>query len=160
MSFLKISRKKQGSKAFKRALTERDCLTNKAVNDFFKEHSDVKDVVCEKLKNVKHKSKFSKKFNNKLKEMTNICFSVFSASTYLDIILDKIVIIDDETIDNVQSSLKQIRNLHWLITKESVKFEVLDTKLSLIPHLKEMTKTFYDMFKYSAIIFSSPQHVK
>lgn len=62
----KIARKKQGSKSFKRALTERDCLTNKAVNDFFKEHSDVKDVVCEKLKNVKHKSKFSKKFNNKL----------------------------------------------------------------------------------------------
>jgi hypothetical protein len=101
----------------------------------------------------------SKKFNNKLKEMTNICFGVFSASTYLDIILNKIVIIDDETIDNVQSSLKQIRNLHWLITKESVKFEVLDTKLSLISHLREMTKTFYDMFKYSAIIFSYVENV-
>ena len=64
--YKKIARKKQGSKAFKRALIERDCLTNKAVNDFFKEHSIVKDVVCEKLKYVKHKSKFSKKFNNKL----------------------------------------------------------------------------------------------
>ena len=64
--YKKISRKKQGSKAFKRALIERDCLTNKAVNDFFKEHSNVKDVICEKLKYVKHKSKYSKKFNNKL----------------------------------------------------------------------------------------------
>lgn len=64
--YKKISRKKQGSKAFKRALIERDNLTNKAVNDFFKEHSDVKDIVCEKLKYVKYKSKFSKKFNNKL----------------------------------------------------------------------------------------------
>ena len=64
--YKKISSKVQGSKAFKRALIERDCLTNKAVNDFFKEHSNVKDVICEKLKYVKHKSKFSKKFNNKL----------------------------------------------------------------------------------------------
>ena len=64
--YKKISRKVQGSKAFKRALTERDNLTNKAVNDFFKEHNNVKDVICEKLKFVKHKSKFSKKFNNKL----------------------------------------------------------------------------------------------
>ena len=41
-------------------------MTYKAVNDFFKEHSNVKDVICEKLKFVKHKSNFSKKFNNKL----------------------------------------------------------------------------------------------
>lgn len=62
----KINRKKQGSKAFKRALIERDNLTNKAVNDFYRNHENVKDVICEKLKYVKHKSKFSKKFNNKL----------------------------------------------------------------------------------------------
>jgi IS605 OrfB family transposase len=64
--YKKISRKVQGSKAFKRALNERDNLTNKAVNDFYRNHSNVKDVICEKLKYVKHKSKFSKKFNNKL----------------------------------------------------------------------------------------------
>ena len=64
--YQKISRKKQGSKAFKRALAERDNLTNKAVNDFYKNHINVKNVICEKLKYVKHKSKFSKKFNNKL----------------------------------------------------------------------------------------------
>lgn len=64
--YKKISRKVQGSKAFKRALIERDNLTNKAVNDFYRNHENVKDVICEKLKFVKHKSKFSKKFNNKL----------------------------------------------------------------------------------------------
>ena len=64
--YKKIARKKQGSKAFKRALLERDNLTNKAVNNFYLEHKNVKDVICEKLKYVKHKSKFSKKFNNKL----------------------------------------------------------------------------------------------
>lgn len=64
--YKKISRKVQGSKAFKRALIERDNLTNKAVNDFYRDHKEVKDVICEKLKYVKHKSKFSKKFNNKL----------------------------------------------------------------------------------------------
>ena len=64
--YQKISRKKQGSKAFKRALIERDNLTNKAVNDFYRNHDNVKNVICEKLKYVKHKSKFSKKFNNKL----------------------------------------------------------------------------------------------
>ena len=64
--YKKISRKKQGSKAFKRALIERDNLTNKAVKNFYLNHKEVKDVICEKLKFVKHKSKFSKKFNNKL----------------------------------------------------------------------------------------------
>ena len=62
----KIARKKQGSKAFKRALKERDYAINKAVKDFYNGHKDCGLVSCENLKCVKHKSKFSKKFNNKL----------------------------------------------------------------------------------------------
>ena len=62
----KIARKKQGSKAFKRALQERDCSINKAVKDFYNDHKDCGLIVCENLKNVKRGSKFSKKFNNKL----------------------------------------------------------------------------------------------
>jgi IS605 OrfB family transposase len=61
----KISRKVRGSKAFKRSLTERNNKINEIIN---KEIclTDVKTLVVEDLKNVKHKSKFSKKFNNKL----------------------------------------------------------------------------------------------
>jgi len=62
----KIARKKQGSKAFKRALTERDNLINQSLNGM--SFYGVKEVVCEKLKDVKKKSrgKIHKKFNNKL----------------------------------------------------------------------------------------------
>ena len=62
----KIARKKQGSKSFKRTLIERDQAINKAVKDFYNGHKDCGLVSCENLKCVKHKSKFSKKFNNKL----------------------------------------------------------------------------------------------
>ena len=62
----KIARKKQGSKAFKRALIERDQRINRVVKDFYEAHSDCAEVMVENLKCVKHKSKFSKKFNNKL----------------------------------------------------------------------------------------------
>lgn len=62
----KISRKRQGSKAFKRALKERDNTINRVVNDLDLE--EVREVVVEDLKSVKHKSKgqIRKKFNNKL----------------------------------------------------------------------------------------------
>ncbi len=62
----KISRKKQGSKAFRRALTERDNLINQTVSRF--SLSGVRTLVIEDLKNVKHKSKgkLRKSFNNKL----------------------------------------------------------------------------------------------
>lgn len=62
----KISRKKQGSKAFKRALKERDNLVNREVNSL--DLSGVKHVVVEDLKNVKKhsKGKMRKTFNNKL----------------------------------------------------------------------------------------------
>ncbi len=62
----KIARKKQGSKAFKRALTERDILNNAACNCL--DLSSVNELYAEDLKNVKHKSKgkIRKSFNNKL----------------------------------------------------------------------------------------------
>ena len=62
----KITRKKQGSKAFKRALKERDNLINRSINKL--QLSDVKEIVVENLKNVKKntKGKIRKKFNNKL----------------------------------------------------------------------------------------------
>lgn len=62
----KISRKQQGSKAFKRALTERDNLINQVVNRL--DLTLTKEVVVEDLKSVKHKSRgqVRKKFMNKL----------------------------------------------------------------------------------------------
>jgi putative transposase len=60
----KISRKKQGSKAFKKALTERDNLINRVVKEFvYNEKPDI--VYIEKLKKVKHKSKQNKKIHTK-----------------------------------------------------------------------------------------------
>lgn len=66
----KIARKKQNSKAFKRALTERDMLVNRTVNTLPLE--GVNAVVVEDLVNVKHKSKgrMRKEFNNKLQRWT------------------------------------------------------------------------------------------
>jgi len=62
----KIARKKQGSKAFKRALIERDELVNVSCKKL--NLNNVKVLYAEDLKNVKHKSKgkIRKKFNNKL----------------------------------------------------------------------------------------------
>lgn len=66
----KIARKKQGSKAFKRALTERDNFINQSCNQL--DLSNTKALYAENLKNVKHKSKgkINKKFNNKLARWT------------------------------------------------------------------------------------------
>jgi len=63
-TYEKISKKKQGSKAFKRALVERDNEVNRQLNTL--NLNPIKEIVIEDLKSVKHKSKFSKKFNNKL----------------------------------------------------------------------------------------------
>ena len=62
----KISRKKQGSKGFKRTLRERDNKINESINKM--PLPKIKALVVEDLKNVKHKSKgkIRKKFNNKL----------------------------------------------------------------------------------------------
>lgn len=61
----KITRKKQGSKAFKRSLIERDNYINHCINSDL-DFENYKEIIIENLKNVKHKSKFSKKINNKL----------------------------------------------------------------------------------------------
>lgn len=62
----KISRKKQGSKAFDKALTERDSLINQSVKQL--PTRGVKTYVVEGLLNVKSgsKGKIRKEFNNKL----------------------------------------------------------------------------------------------
>lgn len=62
----KIARKKQGSKAFKRALIERDELVNISCKAL--DLDNVKELFAEDLKSVKHKSKgkIRKKFNSKL----------------------------------------------------------------------------------------------
>ncbi len=63
----KISRKKQGSNKFKRALIERNELINFYVKEFINEEQP-DEVVIESLKNVKHKSsgKVYKKIMNKM----------------------------------------------------------------------------------------------
>lgn len=65
-SYEKIARKKQNSKAFKRALIERDNLVNQSLNKL--DLSDVKEIVVEDLKDVKRgtRGKIRKQFNNKL----------------------------------------------------------------------------------------------
>ncbi len=63
---LKISRKKQGSKSFKRALAERNDYINKEIKSI--PFNTIKTLIVENLKNVKHKSKgrIRKEFMNKL----------------------------------------------------------------------------------------------
>jgi len=62
----KISRKKQGSKAFKRALTERDNKTNQFINQVPLRRTKI--LVVENLKNLKQKTKgkLRKTFVNKM----------------------------------------------------------------------------------------------
>jgi len=62
----KITRKKQGSKSFKKSLKERDNKINESINKI--PLQSIKILIAEDLKNVKHKSKgkIHKKFNNKL----------------------------------------------------------------------------------------------
>ncbi len=62
----KISNKKIGSKKFKESLIHRDNEINRLCNELVLDN--IKTLVIEDLKNVKHKTKgkFSKKFNNKL----------------------------------------------------------------------------------------------
>lgn len=55
----KISRKQQGSKAFKRSLVERNDYINQTIKAL--DLTDVKQVIIEDLKNVKHKSKQKRK---------------------------------------------------------------------------------------------------
>ncbi len=68
--YKKISRKKQGSKGFKRALKERDNKVNGIVKQF--PIDQYKEIVVEDLKNVKKKTKgkLRKQFINKLQRWT------------------------------------------------------------------------------------------
>ena len=67
--YTKISRKKRGSKSYQKALCQRTNETNKVINEFInQEQPNV--LVVEDLKNVKHKSKLSTKFMNKLQYWT------------------------------------------------------------------------------------------
>ena len=59
-----ISNKKQGSKSFKRALIHRTNETNRICNSL--NLSNVKELVVEDLKNLKHKTKLSTNFMNKM----------------------------------------------------------------------------------------------
>lgn len=63
-TYNKIANKKRGSKNYKQSLLQRDNELNMYVNQL--DLSNVKELVIEDLKNVKHKSKLSRKFNNKL----------------------------------------------------------------------------------------------
>ena len=64
----KISRKKQGSKAFKRSLIERNNKINESLNQL--NLTDIREIVAEDLKDVKKNTRknkrITKKFNNKL----------------------------------------------------------------------------------------------
>jgi putative transposase len=62
--YKKISNKKQGSKAFKRLLVHRTNEINKHCNSL--DLQITKEIVIEDLKNLKHKSKLSTKFMNKM----------------------------------------------------------------------------------------------
>jgi len=62
--YASISNKQQGSINFKKSLTHRDNEINRIINKM--DLSNVNVLMIEDLKNVKYKSKFSKKFNNKL----------------------------------------------------------------------------------------------
>ena len=68
--YQKIAGKKQGSRNFKQALTERDNKINEVINLI--DLTNVNQVVAENLKYVKHrtKGKFRKKFANKLQRWT------------------------------------------------------------------------------------------
>jgi IS605 OrfB family transposase len=63
----KISNKKQGSKSFKRSLTERDNLINYYVNQI--DLTELKTIIIEDLINVKSKKKY---FNNKIQRWSYV----------------------------------------------------------------------------------------
>jgi IS605 OrfB family transposase len=90
----KISRKKQGSKAFKRALTERDNKTNKIVNQIQIETRNIKEIVVEDLKNLKRGTKghLRKSFVNKLQRWSyvNVLRKLSCMAEELGFVLTKI----------------------------------------------------------------------
>lgn len=61
----RLAKKQRGSKKYKRLLKQKTNRINEVCNMFINEHKNT-DIVCEDLKNVKHKSSFYKSVNNKL----------------------------------------------------------------------------------------------
>lgn len=61
----RLAKKQRGSKKYKRLLKQKTNRVNEVCNMFINEHKNT-DIVCEDLKNVKHKSSFYKSVNNKL----------------------------------------------------------------------------------------------
>ena len=63
--YIKLTKKKRGSKKYKQYLHFKTCKINEVVNRFIETYKDT-DIVCEDLKRVKHASKLYKSLNNKL----------------------------------------------------------------------------------------------
>ena len=61
----RLANKKRGSRKYKKLLTYKKNRVNELCNKFVEDNIDC-DIVCEDLKNVKHKSSFYKSVNNKL----------------------------------------------------------------------------------------------
>lgn len=63
--YKKLTNKKRGSKKYEKLLTFKMHEVNRLTKKFVEEH-DGYDIICEDLKNVKHKSSFYRSINNKL----------------------------------------------------------------------------------------------
>lgn len=63
--YIKLTKKKRGSKKYKQYLHFKTCKINEVVNRFIETYKNT-DIVCEDLKLVKHASKLYKSINNKL----------------------------------------------------------------------------------------------
>ena len=63
--YIKLTKKKRGSKNYNQLLTYKRNKINEVVNRFIETYKDT-DIVCEDLKRVKHASKLYKSINNKL----------------------------------------------------------------------------------------------
>ena len=63
--YKRLANKKRGSKKYQKLLKFKENEVNHLTNKFAEEHPNY-DIVCEDLKNVKHKSSFYKSVNNKL----------------------------------------------------------------------------------------------
>lgn len=63
--YKRLANKKRGSKKYEKLLTFKKHEVNRLTKKFVEEHDEY-DIICEDLKNVKHKSSFYKSINNKL----------------------------------------------------------------------------------------------
>ena len=63
--YKRLARKKRGSKKYERLLEYKKNEVNRLTKKFVEDHQG-HDIICEDLKNVRHKSSFYKSVNNKL----------------------------------------------------------------------------------------------